>query len=104
MQRAWVRGHHERWDGRGYPGGLAADAISQGARILAVADSWDVMTSVRLYGDALALDAAIAEIRRSTGGQFDPSVAKVLVELVGQDTLVPIAPDPAHPTEDLTRE
>jgi diguanylate cyclase (GGDEF)-like protein len=87
MQRAWVRGHHERWDGRGYPSGLAADAISQGARILAVADSWDVMTSVRLYSDALAFDEAVKEVQRSTGAQFDPSVASVLVDLVSEDAV-----------------
>lgn|GEM_PF-1706098 len=87
IQRAWVRGHHERWDGRGYPAGLAADAISQGARILSVADAWDVMTSVRVYSGALAFDEALAEVRRSTGGQFDPSVASVLVELLGEDAV-----------------
>jgi diguanylate cyclase (GGDEF)-like protein/PAS domain S-box-containing protein len=91
MQRGWVRGHHERWDGRGYPSGLAADAISQGARILAVADSWDVMTSVRVYGEALAFDQAIQEVRRATGGQFDPGVAKALVELFGQDEVAEAA-------------
>jgi diguanylate cyclase (GGDEF)-like protein/PAS domain S-box-containing protein len=86
-QRAWVRGHHERWDGRGYPSGLAADAISQGARILAVADAWDVMTSVRLYSGALAFDEAIAEVRRAAGGQFDPGVAGVLVELLSEGAI-----------------
>jgi len=80
-------------DGRGYPGGLAADAISQGARILSVADAWDVMTSVRVYGGALAFDEAIAEVRRSTGGQFDPSVAGVLVELLGEDAVARAAAD-----------
>ena len=49
-QVAWVRGHHERWDGRGYPDGLAAEAIPEGARILTLADAWDVMTSDRPYG------------------------------------------------------
>jgi diguanylate cyclase (GGDEF)-like protein/PAS domain S-box-containing protein len=83
MQRAWVRGHHERWDGRGYPDALAADDIAQGARILAVADSWDVMTSARVYSDALRFAEAVDEVGRAAGGQLDPVVAAVLLELVG---------------------
>jgi diguanylate cyclase (GGDEF)-like protein/PAS domain S-box-containing protein len=82
MQRAWVRGHHERWDGRGYPDRLAGDAIAQGARILAVADSWDVMTSARVYSRALTLDEAVEEVGRSAGTQFDPLIASLLLELV----------------------
>ncbi|MDP1847968.1 MAG: PAS domain S-box protein [Solirubrobacteraceae bacterium] len=85
LQRAWVRGHHERWDGDGYPDGLAGDAISQGARILAVADSWDVMTSARVYSAALTLDEAIAEVGREAGRQFDPRVADVLLALVADE-------------------
>ena len=81
-QRAWVRGHHERWDGGGYPDGLAADEIPAGARILAVADSWDVMTSARVYSGALTPAQALAEVRRGAGAQFDPSVAAALVDLM----------------------
>jgi len=82
VQRAWVRGHHERWDGDGYPDGLAGTAIPVGARILAVADSWDVMTSARVYSGALTLDEAIGEVRRVAARQFDPHVAAALVALV----------------------
>ncbi|MFP5362322.1 MAG: PAS domain S-box protein [Thermoleophilia bacterium] len=84
LQRTWVRGHHERWAGGGYPDGLAAQAIPEGARILAVADSWDVMTSTRVYSGALALEDAVAEVRRQAGAQFDPAVAAVLLELVAE--------------------
>ena len=79
-QRTWVRGHHERWDGGGYPDGLAGETIPEGARILAVADSWDVMTSARVYSGARALDDALDEVRRCAGRQFDPAVATALVD------------------------
>jgi HD-GYP domain-containing protein (c-di-GMP phosphodiesterase class II) len=81
-QRSWVRGHHERWDGAGYPDALAGQRIPEGARILAVADSWDVMTSARVYSGALRLDEALAETRRCAGSQFDPAVVGALVELM----------------------
>ena len=69
-----VRWHHERWDGHGYPDGLAGDRIPLAARVLAVADTLDAMTSARAYRDALPWDAAVAEIRRCSGTQFDPAV------------------------------
>ncbi len=86
LQRSWVRGHHERWDGRGYPDTLDGPAIPVGARILAVADSWDVMTGARVYSGALTLDDALAEVRRCAGRQFDPAVVDVLVDLVSSGT------------------
>jgi diguanylate cyclase (GGDEF)-like protein/PAS domain S-box-containing protein len=82
LQRSWVRGHHERWDGRGYPDALAGTTISEGARILAVADSWDVMTSARAYRDALSPEEALDEARRYAGLQFDPAVVAALVDLM----------------------
>jgi HD-GYP domain-containing protein (c-di-GMP phosphodiesterase class II) len=88
VQRSWVRGHHERWDGAGYPDGLADAAIPEGARILAMADSWDVMTSARVYSGALTSDDALGEVRRAAGRQFDPCVAAVLVELIGDGASV----------------
>jgi two-component system, cell cycle response regulator len=69
-----VRLSHERWDGAGYPDGLAADAIPVGARIIAVCDTYDAMTSKRAYARARSHDEAIAELRRCAGGQFDPAV------------------------------
>src|SRR3954470_14365304 len=70
-----VRHHHERWDGRGYPDGLAGDAIPLGARIFAVADSFDAMTSDRPYRRAMTIEEACAEVGRCRGTQFDPTVA-----------------------------
>jgi response regulator RpfG family c-di-GMP phosphodiesterase len=71
-----VRSHHERYDGRGVPDGLAADAIPLEARIAAVADAYDAMTSGRAYrrGGRLSHAAAVAEIERCRGTQFDPAV------------------------------
>jgi HD-GYP domain-containing protein (c-di-GMP phosphodiesterase class II) len=64
--------HHERWDGGGYPQGLAGEAIPEGARIVAVADALDAMTTERPYSPARTLDEAYAEILRGSGKQFDP--------------------------------
>jgi ribonuclease P protein subunit RPR2 len=69
-----VRSHHERWDGRGYPDGLAGDEIPIGARVFAVADALDAMTSHRPYRRALAWDVAREEIVGQAGKQFDPNV------------------------------
>ena len=69
-----VRSHHERWDGRGYPDRLSGAAIPLGARIFAVADTLDAITSDRPYRQAGAWDAAVAEIVRLAGKQFDPEV------------------------------
>lgn len=88
-QVSWIRGHHERWDGGGYPDGLAGDTIPQGARILALADAWDVMTSVRSYKQPLSLASAMEEIRRSAGVQFAPDVAEVMETLWAEGALAP---------------
>jgi putative nucleotidyltransferase with HDIG domain len=72
--------HHERWDGRGYPDGLAGGEIPVEARILAVADTFDAVTSDRSYRRALSPDRAVAELRRCAGTQFDPEVVTVFVE------------------------
>jgi diguanylate cyclase (GGDEF)-like protein len=77
-QTAWLRGHHERWDGNGYPDGLAGDAIPDGALILGVADCWDVMTSHRSYSDAMTATQAIAECQRVAGTQFSPEIVEIL--------------------------
>jgi putative nucleotidyltransferase with HDIG domain len=72
--------HHERWDGRGYPLGLARDGIPLIARIIAVADTYDAMTSDRAYRRALPHEVTISEIERCSGTQFDPDVAGSFVE------------------------
>jgi len=74
--------HHERWDGKGYPRGLKGEESSLCARIIAVADSYDAMTTDRTYGKALSEEEATNEIRRCSGTQFDPEVARVFVEKV----------------------
>ena len=74
---ALVRSSHERWDGRGYPDGLAGTAIPLGARIVFVCDAFDAMTSDRPYAPSRSADAALAELRRGAGAQFDPDVVRV---------------------------
>ena len=77
-QAAWIRGHHERHDGSGYPLGLTGDAIPDGARILAVAEAWDAMTSDRSYQPELSPQDALVECRRCAGSQFSPDVIAAL--------------------------
>jgi response regulator RpfG family c-di-GMP phosphodiesterase len=77
-QTAWVRSHHERYDGTGYPDGLSGDAIPAGAQLLAVADAWDVMTSERPYSTTTQPLEALAECRRQVGGQFAPAAVAAL--------------------------
>jgi ribonuclease P protein subunit RPR2 len=77
-----VRHHHERFDGSGYPDGLRGEAIPLPARIFAVADAFDAMTSDRPYRDAMATERAAAEIERAAGTQFDPEVVREFVEMV----------------------
>jgi HD-GYP domain-containing protein (c-di-GMP phosphodiesterase class II) len=91
-QVRWVRAHHERWDGRGYPDGLAGPRIPEGARILAVADAWDVMTSDRPYAPALSHADALRELRRNRGGQFWPPAVAALERVVEAGALPDSAP------------
>lgn len=76
-----ARHHHERWDGNGYPDGIAGETISRPARIVAVADVFDALTSDRPYRRALPNEVAFAEIARGTGSHFDPHCAKAFLEL-----------------------
>ena len=77
--RAWVRAHHERPDGRGYPLGLSGEEIPLEARIVAVADAFEAMTSDRSYRSAIGLNAAHDELRACAGGQFDPEVVEAFI-------------------------
>jgi putative nucleotidyltransferase with HDIG domain len=77
-----VRHHHERLDGAGYPDGLAGEAIPRLARVLAVADSYDAMTSDRAYRPGLAQDAALAEVHRVAGTQLDAVMAERFAEML----------------------
>jgi diguanylate cyclase (GGDEF)-like protein len=75
----WVLHHHERWDGTGYPDGLAAAEIPLGARIIFVADAFDAMTNDRVYRRKLTVEAALAELETCAGTQFDPDAVAALV-------------------------
>lgn len=86
-QVAWVRGHHERWDGNGYPDRLAGEDVPEGARILTLADAWDVMTSARPYGVPLSREDALAECRRCSGAQFWPAAVDALERAVAEGLL-----------------
>jgi HD-GYP domain-containing protein (c-di-GMP phosphodiesterase class II) len=74
--------YHERWDGDGYPYGLAGATIPLEARIVSVADAFDAMISDRPYRSAMPREAALSEIDRCSGSQFDPKVANALLTLV----------------------
>lgn len=78
-QVSWIRHHHERWDGAGYPDGLAGMQIPDGARVLAVADAMDAMTQGRRYQTGRSTGAAVHECRACSGTQFDPRVVATLV-------------------------
>jgi putative nucleotidyltransferase with HDIG domain len=80
-----VAAHHERWDGRGYPLGLAGDEILLEARIVAVADSFHAMTSERVYREPLSYGAAIAALAEGRGTQWDAEVADVMIALAAED-------------------
>ncbi|HVF07931.1 MAG TPA: HD domain-containing phosphohydrolase [Actinomycetota bacterium] len=82
-----VRTHHERWDGRGYPDGLRGEQIPLAARIFAIADSFDAMTSHRPYRAAMSHERALAEIVEGAGSQFDPDVARTFLQLVEEGGL-----------------
>lgn len=80
--------HHERYDGRGYPEGLEGEDIPLGARILAVADSFDAMTSHRVYKPAKPLREALGELGRCAGTQFDPLLVDVFLAIQDQPLLI----------------
>ncbi|HTI32399.1 MAG TPA: HD-GYP domain-containing protein [Miltoncostaea sp.] len=93
-QVEWIRHHHERWDGAGYPDGLAGSEPGDGAQILALADAWDVMTSLRSYKSPLAVPDALEECRAQAGRQFAPWTVEALERLVAAAAL-DAAPEPA---------
>jgi putative two-component system response regulator len=80
-----VRHHHERWDGRGYPDGLAGAEIPLGGRIIAVADAFNAMTNDRTYRPALPVDRAWAELRAHTRTQFDPEIVAAFEQVVDEE-------------------
>jgi len=80
-QQSWVRHHHERWDGLGYPSRLSGELIPTGARLLALAEAWDAMTSSTVFADALSVSEALAECRSESGFQFAPEAVAALERL-----------------------
>ncbi len=88
-----VRGHHEHWDGSGYPYGLRGEEIPIGARIIAIVDSYDAMTTDRPYRRALSPDRAVQRLRARSGIQWDPDLTALFITLIEQKRL--IAPNDA---------
>jgi len=80
LEIQYVRYHHERYDGQGYPDGLVGEQIPLGARILAIADSYDAMTSQRPYRRQLSQEEALEELRKNAGTQFDPALVSLFLE------------------------
>ncbi len=78
--------HHERIDGKGYPDGLSGEAISQLAKIISVADAYDAMTSNRPYRDVLPQKVVREQIEKGIGTQFDPAVARIMLDMIDKDT------------------
>ena len=93
-----VRQEHERWDGRGYPAGLKGEEIRLEARIIAIGDAWDAMTSARPYRGPMERETAIAEIKRGAGTQFDPFLVDIFLRVIEQGKLPEFAP-----IEDVTK-
>ncbi|MFN8110297.1 MAG: diguanylate cyclase [Thermoleophilia bacterium] len=100
-QGTWIRGHHERMDGNGYPDGLVGDEIPEEARVLAVADSWDTMVSARAYKTARSTEDAIRELRRCVGSQFWGPAVDALERLLDAGLLEDWANDSVAGLEQL---
>ncbi len=81
----FVRHHHERWDGKGYPSQLSGSDIPLEARILGICDAAEAMISDRPYRRAMTLDAVIAELRQCAGTQFDPALVEVFIRIAGRE-------------------
>ncbi|HWF74330.1 MAG TPA: HD domain-containing phosphohydrolase [Solirubrobacteraceae bacterium] len=94
-----VRCEHERWDGHGYPDGLAGEQIPLAARVVFACDAWHAMTSDRPYRPAMPHAEALEELRRGAGTQFDPRVAKALLEILGDQA----GPPACSPSESRDR-
>ncbi len=90
-----VRASHERWDGGGYPDGLAGEEIPLAARIVSACDAYNAMTTDRSYRRALPVADAVAELERCAGSQFDPAVVEALIEIA-------VAVAPREPDWQLT--
>jgi putative nucleotidyltransferase with HDIG domain len=88
-----IRHHHERWDGLGYPDGLAGDSIPLEAAIIGLADAWDAMTTDRPYASALSLNEAMMQIRAGRAKQFNPTVVDAFWEVAKRRPAEVLPPD-----------
>ena len=79
-----VLSHHERYDGTGYPRGLKAELIPLWARIISVADSFDVMTNMRPYKTTMSNEEAVAELKKCSGTQFDPQIVDLFIQVINE--------------------
>jgi len=96
-EMAIVRHHHERYDGRGYPDGLAGQAIPLPARVISVADAFDAMTSDRPYRNAMGLRDALAELEAGAGSQFDPVMVEAFMAMVREGRVDDVLPRHRRP-------
>lgn len=81
-----ARWHHERYDGKGYPDGISSEEIPMEARIIAIADAYDAMSSRRSYRDVLPQDQVRGEVEMGKGTQFDPVYAEIMLAMIDEDT------------------
>jgi hypothetical protein len=89
-----VRHHHERWDGKGYPDGLAGEQIPLGARVISIADSFDAMTADRIYRKGMPVDVAVERLKAGMGTQYDPKLCAIFIQfLIETGVFVPTDPD-----------
>jgi HD-GYP domain-containing protein (c-di-GMP phosphodiesterase class II)/HAMP domain-containing protein len=100
--RLCILQHHERFDGKGYPNGVSGDELLLESRILAIADSFDAMTSDRPYRKALPLEVAMKELTEHAGAQFDPAIVPVFVELLGQGAFPFFTAAPAKASQSVS--
>lgn len=93
----WLKSHHERYDGKGYPDGLLGEEIPISSRIIAIADTYDAMTSSRAYRTAMSHEIAMDEIKRCSGTQFDPNLAELFISIREEIEAIKCDPDGSYP-------
>jgi len=92
----WLKSHHERYDGKGYPEGLIGEEIPISSRIISIADTYDAMTSNRAYRDALPHQFAVAEIMSCSGSQFDPKLTELFININDEIEKIKLNPEEAY--------
>ena len=102
VAREIVYSHHERWDGSGYPQGIAGDAIPPSARLMAIADAYDALTNRRVYREGVPHDVAVQQIFQQRAAHFDPDMVDALIEI--QDEFLTIAQRYADTDGDLQKK